>query len=262
MRRAFLVMVFLARAAHACSCAGEMPQTFLGRAQFAARVIVRERQVFEVTELVRGTHVQLGRAIHVENRIEVEPTSCCDQERKEIVAGDEYWLISPEQPQSHGRGYHLDRAGLLKSRDQRIDTLRKITKVTPAALREILLKWQSGGYTPHEFTTFITTVDMANIGDCLRPYYHRLLMDVTYIAWGNEDHASCEEEESKRARSAAAADALATLSYIENAARHATLPCVRNVLDVTALPDLVEQHTKRTRFLYPCVEKRAGRTRS
>lgn len=219
-----------------------MPQLLLDDAQFVARVTAKNANTFTVEEVVRGASSE--RTVRI-RRIDVQPTSCCDREQHPVVAGATYWLIAANE--------RLDRPRLLQPADTRVEYLRNLHDVTPAELRAIVRKWQDGGYDATEFSRFIVTVDVPRAARCTLPYYHRLLMDLTYIAWGNEDHRKCDADAAANARRAAAADALAALSFLETV----RVPCVRSAAEVKRLPDLFASQVKRTRTLYPCMNPQA-----
>ena len=215
-----------------------MPQLLLHDAPFVARVTAKGAERFAIEEIARGTSSE--RTVRI-RRIAVQPASCCDREEHAVVRGATYWLIAANA--------RLDRAKLLQPTDSRVEYLRTLHDVTPAELRAIVRKWQDGGYGTTELSRFIATVDVPRAARCTLPYYHRLLMDLTYIAWGNEDHAKCDADAAADARRAAAADALAALSFLETV----RVPCVESAVQVKRLPDLFASHVKRTRTLYPCM---------
>jgi len=224
-----------------------MHQMLLDHAQFVAEVTARSEGLV-VDRVIRGYQSAKGKTFR--GNLIPEPVSCCDRTPVPVVVGEKYWLLGPE------REIDMRDARLLQHNDGRIDYLSHIRDLTPAQLRGALNRWKSGGFSPAEFVRFIGSVDVPDVESCTRGYYHRLLMDVMYMAWGNADHFQCDPTTAARVRTASASSALSVLSFIENQSRSGKLACETDVLSVKSLPDLVDRQVRTTEYLYPCIDTR------
>ena len=239
-----LILVMLAPPAYSCSCAGEMRQLLLDRAQFVAEVTAMGEGELRVERVIRGSADASGGSFRVSPNTVLQPLDCCDRGPNAIVKGQRYWAISPEQPTIHGKRLDLSDVQVLKHDDWRADYLSHLHDLKPEELRAVL-------------TTSIGAADLPTVSSCIRGYYHRLLMDVARMALGNEDHARCASEDAARVRVASATAALASLSFIQNEGQAGRLVCARSVTAVKFMPEIVDRQIRQTHFLYPCTDARA-----
>ena len=229
----------------------------LDRAQFVAEVLARDGGEFQILRVVRGAPDATDRRFQVTKAIRVEARDCCDRAPHPVVPGNKYWAISPDQPSPVSRGVQFRELGLMTYEDRRAVYLSGIRDLSPSELREVVVKWRDGSFTPHTFAETISAVDVPHVSDCLRGYYHRLLMELTYMAWGNEDHHGCAPDEAARVRKASANSALSVLGYLASEGRSGKMRCASGVREATSMPSPLEGQVKSTRFLYPCAEIRA-----
>src|SRR5437870_3163994 len=83
-----LLVVFAPASLVACSCAGEMPQLLLDRAQFVAEVLARDGGEFQILRVVRGVSDATDRLFHVNKDVRVEARDCCDHMPHPVVSGN------------------------------------------------------------------------------------------------------------------------------------------------------------------------------
>jgi len=229
-----------------------MPQLLLDHAQFFAEVVFRADGEYDILRVARGDSTLAGRRLVLPNVRDVVPRSCCEHHPPAVAAGHAYWVASPGQLESRGRRVTLDHPQVFDAQDERVTYLRGLHDVTPAELASILESWRDGRYPPHEFSELIVNLDVPSAGPCLRPYYHWLLMVLTYEAWGNQDHVKCAPARAREGREAAARDALSVLGLLENNRRTGRMACVHTLSEVVGLPSLLERQEARTNGLYPC----------
>jgi hypothetical protein len=248
-----VIAVVAAGRAFACSCAPPMAQITLDRAEVLAEVRALGNGRFEVVRVVRGGDNVVPRVLR-SRQTNIEPRHCCEQFPAAIAEGGTYFAMVPAETRGSRARLAWEDVAIIAPDDNRVAYLTGIREVEPADLRQLVRRWGEGAYAPREFENIVENLDVAGVPFCRRGAWRALLISLTFMAWGNDDHVTCNAAEAERVRPAAARAALDTMAALERGT--VPLPCSGSTTLLPPAADPLERQIELANGQYPCTNPR------